>query len=143
MSRFRPRLSNEIFADLLALARQYQVPVLIHVDSANATRLIELCQEYDDLSLIFAHAGGNLKPQHIRQVINRCDNVTIELSARDPWRYGGLTDDETHNLLPGWRSLILEHPGRFIMGTDPVWRVTRTRVGPAENKARLRVAVRA
>ena len=49
----------------------------------------------------------------------------IELSARDPWRYGGLTDDDGL-LLPAWRELIIEYPHRFLVGTDPVWKVTRT-----------------
>ncbi len=125
MSGFRPRFSNEIFLQLLALAREYQVPVLIHVDSADASRFIKLCTEFSDLRIMFAHAGGNLLPKHIREVINACDNVAIELSARDPWRYGGLTDDN-NQLLAGWRDVIIDYPDRFIIGTDPVWRVTRT-----------------
>ena len=125
MSGFRPRLDNQLFHQLLALARQYDVPVLIHIDSADASRFINLCTEFSDVRLMFAHAGGNLKPRHIRQVIQSCDNVAIELSARDPWRYGALTDD-SNSLLPGWRQIIVEYPHRFIFGTDPVWRFTRT-----------------
>ena len=125
MSGFRPRFSNQIFLDLLDLADQYDVPVLIHIDSGDASRFINLCTEYLDMKIMFAHAGGNLLPRHIREVIAACPNVAIELSARDPWRYGGLTDED-NVLLEGWREVIIEHADRFIIGTDPVWRVTRT-----------------
>ena len=125
MSGFRPLIDNQVFLQLLALAQTYQVPALIHIDSADAGRMINICQQHPELRILFAHAGGNLKPEHIREVINACPAVAIELSARDPWRYGGLTD-ESNQLLPGWKQLILQYPDRFVIGTDPVWRVTRT-----------------
>ena len=110
---------------LLELAQKYQVPVLIHIDSANEKMFVDICQRYPGLDLLFAHAGGNLQPRHIRKVIEQCDNAMIEFSARDPWRYGGLTGDD-NRLLPDWRDLVIEYPDRFVTGTDPVWKVTRT-----------------
>ena len=29
-------------------------------------------------------------------------------------------------MLPEWRALVIEYPDRFVTGTDPVWKVTRT-----------------
>jgi hypothetical protein len=74
--------------------------------------------------MIFAHAGGNLRAKHIEKIINHCDNVWIDFAARDPWRYGGLTNDNDI-LLDEWKQLVLRYPERFITGTDPVWKVTR------------------
>jgi len=125
MAGFRPKTDNPIFTRLLALARQYAVPVLIHVDASSEQKFVDICRHNPRLKLIFAHAGGNLYANHIRRVIEQCDNVMIELSARDPWRYGGLTGDDDL-LLPVWRELVLEYPERFLVGTDPVWKVTRT-----------------
>lgn len=125
MAGFAPRPDNKIFRGLMQLARRYQVPVLIHVDSSNEQYFLNICRAYPDLRLIFAHAGGNLKPRHIDAILRQCANVWVDLSARDPWRYGGLTD-ERHLLLPAWRDLILRYPDRFTTGTDAVWRVTRT-----------------
>jgi predicted TIM-barrel fold metal-dependent hydrolase len=125
MSGFRPRPDNRIFQQLMHLAVKYEVPVLIHVDSGNEQAFLDICRRYPQLNLIFAHAGGNLAARHIRTIISACDNVTIEFSARDPWRFDGLTD-VTHRLLDSWRALVLEYPDRFITGTDPVWKVTRT-----------------
>jgi predicted TIM-barrel fold metal-dependent hydrolase len=99
--------------------------VLIHVDAGNEQKFVDICRQYPALKLIFAHAGGNLYASHIRRVIEQCDEVMIEFSARDPWRYGGLTGADDL-LLPAWHELVLEYPERFLVGTDPVWKVTRT-----------------
>ncbi len=125
MAGFRPKTDNPIFTRLLALAGQYEVPVLIHVDAGNEQKFVDICRRNPRLKLIFAHAGGNLYASHIRRVVEQCANVMIEFSARDPWRYGGLTGDDGL-LLPAWRELVLEYPERFLVGTDPVWKVTRT-----------------
>lgn len=125
MRGFRPRIDNRIFNGLLELAREFDVPVLIHIDAGGADTFIGICSANPDLRLLFAHAGGNLYASHIREIIETCDNVLIEFSARDPWRFGGLTGDDGL-LLPGWRELVLAYPERFVTGTDPVWKVTRT-----------------
>ena len=125
MSGFKPRPNNKIFQQLMQLAGKYDVPVLIHVDSGNEQAFLKICLQYPRLSLVFAHAGGNLEARHIRRLIDTCDNVTIEFSARDPWRFDGLTDAKGLLLEP-WLELILKYPDRFITGTDPVWKVTRT-----------------
>jgi len=91
MAGFRPHTDNGIFLRLLKLAHEHAVPVLIHVDSANENIFLDICGRYPGLKLIFAHAGGNLHARHIRLIIERCSNAMIEFSARDPWRYGGLT----------------------------------------------------
>ncbi|MDH3536079.1 MAG: amidohydrolase family protein [Gammaproteobacteria bacterium] len=125
MRGFPPATDNRIFLRLLQLARSFDVPVMIHIDAGNELAFLNLCRDHPELKLMFAHAGGNLYARHIRPVIEQCANVMIEFSARDPWRFGGLTDDD-RRLLPGWRELILEYPDRFMTGTDPVWKVTRT-----------------
>ena len=125
MTGFRPRLDNDVFVQLMALAVEYRVPVLIHIDSGNEAAFLAVCRAYPKLDLLFAHAGGNLYPSHIRRIVEACPNAWIEFSARDPWRYGGLADEDGR-LLPEWRELVIDYPDRFVTGTDPVWRVTRT-----------------
>ena len=125
MTGFQPRFDNAVFRQLMALAGEYRVPVLIHIDSGNEAAFLSICRAYPSLDILFAHAGGNLHAIHIRRIIETCPNAWIEFSARDPWRFGGLTG-EGNRLLPEWRALVLEFPDRFVTGTDPVWRVTRT-----------------
>ena len=125
MAGFPPRFDNDVFRQLMALAGAYRVPVLIHIDSGDEAAFLEICRAYPSLDILFAHAGGNLRAIHIRRIVEACPQAWIEFSARDPWRYGGLTD-ASGRLLPEWRALVLDHPRRFVTGTDPVWRVTRT-----------------
>ena len=125
MVGFQPKFDNHIFVGLLDLAREYEVPLLVHVDAGSERAFHHLCSSHGDIRFIFAHAGGNLRPKHIRRIVTSCENVLVEFSARDPWRYGGLTDD-SGELLPRWRELVMEFPDRFATGTDPVWRVTKT-----------------
>ncbi|MEM7562334.1 MAG: amidohydrolase family protein [Pseudomonadota bacterium] len=125
MAGFRPDINNSIFRQLIALALEFKVPMLVHVDAGNENIFLNLCQQNPDLKMLIAHAGGNLKAAHIRKIIDGCDNVMIEFSARDPWRYDGLTN-ENQLLQEDWRRLVLEFPRRFMIGTDPVWTVTRT-----------------
>ncbi len=125
MTGFAPRFENRVFRRLMALAAEYRVPALIHIDAGNEAAFLSLCREYPRLDIQFAHAGGNLRARHIRPILDACPQVWIEFSARDPWRYDGLTDEDGR-LLPEWRALVLEYPDRFVTGTDPVWKVTRT-----------------
>ena len=125
MQGFRPLGDNRIFLQLLALAERHQVPVLVHIDASSADPFIGICRRNPGTMLALAHAGGVLDASQVRRIIDACDNVVVEFSARDPWRYGGLTGDDGH-LLPAWRELVLAYPQRFMTGTDPVWKVTRT-----------------
>ena len=125
MGGFLPRQDNAIFLQLMALASEYKVPALIHVDASDERYFLGICKAHTTVKIIFAHAGGNLKASHIRNVLEQCPNVWIDFAARDDWRYGGLTNDKGV-LLSAWKQLVLNFPDRFITGTDPVWRVTRT-----------------
>ena len=125
MHGYRPRFDNPVFLRLLELAEEHRVPVLIHIDSANEAPFVELCRSRPRLKLVVAHAGGNLRASHMRHLVEKCSGAMIDFSARDPWRYGGLTGNDGR-LLPAWRELVIDHPTRFMVGTDPVWKVTRT-----------------
>jgi len=125
MTGFRPRFDNPVFQRLLDLAEEYRVPVLIHIDAADEQLFVDLCRARPGLKLLVAHAGGNLQAAHVRRLVEQCSGAMVEFSARDPWRYGGLTGEDGR-LLPGWRQLVIDYPGRFMTGTDPVWKVTRT-----------------
>lgn len=124
MNGFQPKTDNKIFKQLIGLAEKYHVPMLIHIDSGNEITFQRLCKANPKVKMIFAHAGGNLRARHIEKIIMNCANAWIDFAARDPWRYGGLTDDD-HILLAEWKQLVLKFPDRFITGTDPVWKVTR------------------
>lgn len=124
MNGFKPRTDNAIFQELISLAREYDVPMMIHIDSGSEQTFLNLCRANPEIRLVFAHAGGNLRPSHIETILKQCPSVWIDFAARDPWRYNGISK-ENFTLLPDWKSLVLAYPDHFITGTDPVWKVTR------------------
>lgn len=124
MNGFQPKTDNGIFLKLIKLAEKYDVPMLIHIDSGNEQTFKNLCLANPKIKMIFAHAGGNLRPSHIEKILVSCNNVWVDFAARDPWRYDGISEED-HTLLPEWKKLVLQYPDRFITGTDPVWKVTR------------------
>lgn len=125
MAGFKPGHNNSIASELFKLAEQYRLPVLIHVDTSHVKYFAQFCQGYPNVRFLLAHAGGILWPKHIEEILEICPNTWVELSARDPWRYGRFSD-ENGKIPPEWLTLIKENPDRFMTGTDPVWSVTRT-----------------
>lgn len=111
---------SDVFRGLLGLAREYDVPVMVHTDASDHRFFSPVCQEFSEVRFLWAHAGGPLGPDQSEAMLEACPNLWIELSARDPWHYGNLLD--AHGTLPeAWRSLMIEYPDRFMTGTDPVW----------------------
>mgnify|MGYP002621068392 FL=1 len=120
VSSFGPRRDNPILQGLLKLAAEFDVPFTIHTEASDYRFLSRLCQQHDKVRFLWAHAGGILGPEHSEGILRDCPNVWIELSARDPKHYGGIVDEAGH-LRQGWREVLLAHPDRFMVGTDPVW----------------------
>lgn len=121
-SSFGPRRDNAVFVGLLDLAQKYQVPFMIHTEASSHLFFAEICEGHPDGKFLWAHAGGHLKPDSVEQLMTQCPNVWVEVSARDPWRYDTLVDEQ-NQLLPGWRELFIKYQDRFMTGTDPVWNV--------------------
>lgn len=119
-----PHRTHPAFLKTLDLARQYDVPYMIHTDASSYKYLLSICQQHSDVRFVWAHAGGILPPEQVDALLEGCPNVDIDLSARDPLRHTETQIiDESGSLLPGWRDLVLKHPSRVIVGADPVWPV--------------------
>jgi len=125
VSGLGPSRENAIFKGLLQLAKEYDLPVLLHTDSSRFEYLLPICQENKEIRFIWAHAGGILNAEQVDRLMAQCENVWVEMSARDPWHYGLFTD-EALKLLPGWKALFEKYPDRFMTGTDPVWNAHQT-----------------
>ena len=115
-----PRLDNPVFLAILDLAREFDLPFMIHTDSSDYRYFEAVCRQHHDIRFQWAHAGGQLGPEKVGALMASCPNVWTEMSARDPWHYGYLVDEDGR-LLPGWVELMARFPTRFMTGTDPVW----------------------
>ena len=106
---------------VLALARKYRVPVLLHVEWTRMRELSILLETFADVPVIWAH-GGYTPLFVARRMIERHPNLVYELSART-WPSHPRSPDYTilrdgRTVWPGWLELIEAHPGQFVVGTD-------------------------
>jgi hypothetical protein len=115
-----PRRDNPVFLGLVALAMEYQVPMLLHTDASSYRYLLPICKQYPQLKILWAHAGGILPPSQLTALLAECDNVWLDLAARDPWHYGEFVDEQGM-LEMEWKQFIINNQDRIMVGTDPVW----------------------
>ncbi|KPV40384.1 hypothetical protein AN478_06150 [Thiohalorhabdus denitrificans] len=115
-----PPWDSPVFQGLLDLAREFDVPVLIHAESSDSEYFRPVCEANPEVRFQWAHAGSRLGPEEVEELMGSCPNVWTELSARDPWRYGRFAGKEG-GLDEAWVRLFKRFPDRFMTGSDPVW----------------------
>jgi predicted TIM-barrel fold metal-dependent hydrolase len=106
---------------ILALARRYRMPVLLHIEWTRMRELSALLERFPDVAVIWAH-GGYTPLFVARRMLKRHPNLTYELSART-WAQHPRSPDYTilrdgRNVWPEWLALIEAKPERFVVGTD-------------------------
>lgn len=117
---------SQVFVSLLALAKEFNVPLMIHTEYVSIKPLLSMCEENPDNRFLIAHAGAIIPPQKVQRVLASCANVMLDLAARDPWRYvNNPITNKQGLLLDEWRKVILLFPKRFMIGSDPVWPVDK------------------
>jgi predicted TIM-barrel fold metal-dependent hydrolase len=106
---FTHNRNRPVFHQLLKLAEQYQLVVMIHGDAAVIDTLYEVSPE---LKVIWAHAGAYPYPSLLKDYLGRFPHLHIDLSMRNERiaPEGKLQED--------WYELIMEHPDRILLGMD-------------------------
>ncbi|WP_083745681.1 amidohydrolase [Variovorax sp. KK3] len=99
---------------LMVLAEEKKLAVLAHVDDVAIDLLMAHSpSKGQGLRIIWAHTGiGGPPVARVRALLERYPLLMGELSYRP-----GLTC-EGGGLCPEWRALILQYPGRFMVGSD-------------------------
>lgn len=116
---------------ILSLARQYRVPVMVHIEVTRLTELSGLLEKFQDVPVIWAHGGYT--PLFIaRRMLERHPNLYYELSART-WPRHPRSPDYTilrdgKSVWPEWLELIESKADRFIVGTDASQRSRETEI---------------
>ncbi|MES9863308.1 MAG: amidohydrolase family protein [Candidatus Thiodiazotropha sp. LLP2] len=124
ISGFVTDWKNPNISGLFEIAAVFDVPVLVHTEFSRADYLIGFCSAYPKTRFLWAHAGSILPPSEVARALSQCANLSVELSARDPWRHvGNPIVDEMGLLKVEWRDLVIKYADRFMIGSDPVWPV--------------------
>jgi predicted TIM-barrel fold metal-dependent hydrolase len=122
---FAPPLEKAVvLQQLLQLAAEFDVPIMLHTEFSRPDFMLQVCRQFPDVRILWAHSGALLEPGDVGEVLERCSNVLGGLGARDPWRFvNNPLTAANGTLLPGWKALLLKYPERFMVGSDPVWPV--------------------
>jgi hypothetical protein len=106
--------NGPVAAKLMKLAEDKQLAILAHVDDVAIDLLMaHTASKGQKAKLIWAHTGiGGASVERVRALMRKYPGLMGELSYRP-----GLTADNGQ-LSPEWRSLVMEYPSRFMIGSD-------------------------
>lgn len=107
--------------EIMKLAEEYKVPVMIHCEITRIKEFSELLNEFKNVKVIWAH-GGYTHYFLAKRMIENHSNLYYELSART-WMNHPKSPDYTifknnSEIWKQWLNLIETYPNRFILGTD-------------------------
>jgi predicted TIM-barrel fold metal-dependent hydrolase len=88
---------------MVELARKYNLFLHAHSDIDAVERLF---RQWPQARILWAHAGFE-RPERVAEMLRKHRNLWCDLAFR--------TD---HASDPGWRAVFLQHPDRFMVGTD-------------------------
>ena len=123
---------SALLKEVLDISAEFGLPVTIHHNPyRRAGGAYERTDEYETFiektlthntkaAVIWAHWCGQSTPGGARKLLERFPNLTCELAwLHKPLDYVATPlVDENKRFLPGWKTLIEDFPGRFIVGVD-------------------------
>ena len=92
-----------------ALALKYGVHLFVHSGAAPVEALFKMSPQ---VKVHWAHAGMNEPPTVVGDLLDKYQNLTVELSFRDG-DIPGVTGID-----PAWLAVFQRHPDRFMIGSD-------------------------
>jgi predicted TIM-barrel fold metal-dependent hydrolase len=90
------------------LAAQQQLFLHAHVDDTTVEKLLQL---HPRVKILWAHAGMTASAATVGRLLGRFPTLWVELAMRPDVAPNGTLD-------PEWREVFLQHPDRFMVGTD-------------------------
>jgi hypothetical protein len=106
---FAPDRGSAVFLEVVRIAVEWGLPLLVHADPAVIDSLFEHAPR---ARVIWAHGGAYPYPPLLADYLARYPNLYADLSVReDRIAPGGDLD-------PAWWTLLTSHPDRFLVGVD-------------------------
>ena len=92
---------------MVQLAKKYDLFLHAHSDVDAVERLFK---QWPQARILWAHAGFD-QPERVAEMLKKYRNLWADLAFRTDHGSGGKVD-------PAWRAVFLQHPDRFMVGTD-------------------------
>lgn len=123
---------SPLLKEVLDISAEFGLPVTFHHNPYRlAGGAFERTDEYEtfieetlahntEAAVIWAHWCGQSTPDGARKLLERFPNLTCELAwlHKRPDDVATRLVDANKQFLPGWKTLIEDFPGRFIVGVD-------------------------
>jgi len=100
---------SDVFRQVVRLAGEYRLPLVLHADPAVIDTVYSLAPE---LTVVWAHAGTFPYPDLVADYLGRYPALHIDLSMRDE----RLSDRD--GLRDEWYELMVNFPERVLIGVD-------------------------
>jgi len=108
---FAANRHSPVFREVVALATEYRLPLMVHGDAAVVDQVFEWSPQ---LTVLWAHLGTLPAPKAIRRMLDKHpQGLFIDTSVRDE-RFV----DENGILRPQWRALFIDHADRLMIAID-------------------------
>lgn len=106
---FAENRHSPAFKRIIQLAREHQLPLMIHGDPAVIDTVYQIAP---GITVIWAHGGTFAYPDLLADYLQRYPALMVDLSVRDSRiaPQGRLDED--------WYQLFIRYPGRFLLGVD-------------------------
>jgi hypothetical protein len=106
---FAQNRHSPVFHEIIMLAAQHKIPLLLHADPAVIDTAFEV---NPDITIVWAHAGTYPYPDLVADYLRRYPNLYVDLSMREGRiaPQGEITDD--------WYELLVTLPDRFMVAVD-------------------------
>lgn len=99
----------QVFEQLVRLAAQHRLVLLLHGDEVVIERAFEI---EPTLRVLWAHLGTDPAPDRLASMLERFPNLWIDTSVRDE------RIAPAGVLRPEWHALFARHPDRFVVAVD-------------------------
>lgn len=115
--------ASPLLDKIVAIAAQYQLPVLIHQFHQNdedEQQFLQLFNRYPQVTFIWAHMCGFSAADKIRRLFKHYPRLHCDLAwlpKKKRMADKGIVDKE-FNFTPEWKSLLEDNPTRFFIGVD-------------------------
>lgn len=100
-------IETPVLQRMIALAKKHNLLLHAHSDADAIERIFKT---FPEAKVLWAHSGFD-RPSEVGDLLSRHPNLWSDLAFRSDQA----TDDE---VAPEWRKVFMEHPDRFMIGTD-------------------------